>query len=372
MDSKIQWAAQQAIDSEVSPVEGGPRHGRGRGPAHRGDPRAGHRAQLRPERPGRGHRRRARRRGAVRRLRARLRRKVITMSAVIQQGVATPATQVVVPGTLQHRRRLRRARRHRPRHRAPDAQRGPRRVQQHRHRPGLAPARAERHGQAQRHTVRLLSAFGLGRPSGLGLPGESPGILAPAADWNHSQQYTVPFGQGLSVNALQATSVYSTIANDGVRVTPTLVKGYVGGRRKVRPGPGARRTQVVSAQTAQQVSQMLESVVSAAGHRHQGARSPATGWRARPAPPTASGQLRPLLRLHRLVHRLRARRRPALVIGVFVEGPQGALLRRLGVRARCSSRSCRSRCRSRASRRPAPPRAESRPSPGNGSRTRVR
>jgi cell division protein FtsI (penicillin-binding protein 3) len=110
-----------------------------------------------------------------------------------------------------------------------------------------------------------MSAFGLGRDSGLGLPGESPGILVPAADWNHSQQYTVAFGQGVSVNAIQATSVYATIANKGVRVTPNIVKGLVGPDGKFTPAAAPTRTQIVSAKTANDVSEMLESVVSDAG-----------------------------------------------------------------------------------------------------------
>ena len=36
------------------------------------------------------------------------------------------------------------------------------------------------------------------------------------------------FGQGLSVNAVQAAAVYATIANDGVRVPPRLVAGTLG------------------------------------------------------------------------------------------------------------------------------------------------
>ena len=36
-------------------------------------------------------------------------------------------------------------------------------------------------------------------------------------------RYTVLFGQGLSVNALQAAGVFQTIANDGVRIPPRIV-----------------------------------------------------------------------------------------------------------------------------------------------------
>lgn len=55
--------------------------------------------------------------------------------------------------------------------------------------------------------------FGLGSKSGMGYPGESAGLLASASTWNGTQRSTVMFGQGLSVTAIQAASVYQTIAN---------------------------------------------------------------------------------------------------------------------------------------------------------------
>ncbi|MBV1947383.1 penicillin-binding protein 2, partial [Streptomyces sp. BV129] len=106
-----------------------------------------------------------------------------------------------------------------------------------------------------------LRQFGIGRYTGLGFPGETPGILAPSAKWSTSQQYTIPFGQGFSINAMQAASVYSTIANGGVRVAPTLVRGTRGADGRFAPAPGPEKTRVVSAKTAKTVAQMLESVV---------------------------------------------------------------------------------------------------------------
>ncbi|MFD8676054.1 peptidoglycan D,D-transpeptidase FtsI family protein [Streptomyces seoulensis] len=106
-----------------------------------------------------------------------------------------------------------------------------------------------------------LRQFGIGRYTGLGFPGETPGILAPSAKWSTSQQYTIPFGQGFSINAMQAASVYSTIANGGVRVAPTLVRGTKGADGRFAPAPKPARTRVVSEKTAKTVAQMLESVV---------------------------------------------------------------------------------------------------------------
>ena len=70
------------------------------------------------------------------------------------------------------------------------------------------------------------------------------------------------FGQGYSVTALQATSVFATIANDGVRVPPTVVAGTTDANGNYSKANQGRAERVISAQTAQQMRAMLESVVS--------------------------------------------------------------------------------------------------------------
>jgi cell division protein FtsI (penicillin-binding protein 3) len=109
-----------------------------------------------------------------------------------------------------------------------------------------------------------LARFGLGKPTGVGLP-ESRGILAPASQWSGSQRYTVMFGQGLSVNALQATSVFATLANDGVRVEPRLVAGTTDPSGAYHPAPAAGSVKVVSPKVAEQTRLMLENVVGEHG-----------------------------------------------------------------------------------------------------------
>ena len=111
---------------------------------------------------------------------------------------------------------------------------------------------------------RYLRGFGIGQKTGVGLP-ESPGILDGSEDWSRSQRYTVLFGQGLSVTALQAAEVFATIANDGVRVSPRLVKAVADAQGSLRPTSAAPRTRVISAQTAATLRLMLESVVGDSG-----------------------------------------------------------------------------------------------------------
>ncbi|MGW3951541.1 peptidoglycan D,D-transpeptidase FtsI family protein, partial [Streptomyces sp. NPDC004752] len=115
--------------------------------------------------------------------------------------------------------------------------------------------------EANRILYSYLRKFGIGGYTGLGFPGETKGILAAPDDWSTSQQYTIPFGQGFSINAMQAASVYSTIANGGVRVEPTVVRGERGADGRFTPAPQPKKTRVVSEKTAQTLAQMLESVV---------------------------------------------------------------------------------------------------------------
>ncbi|WP_411074304.1 peptidoglycan D,D-transpeptidase FtsI family protein [Streptomyces sp. cmx-4-7] len=122
-----------------------------------------------------------------------------------------------------------------------------------------------------------LRKFGIGGPTGLGYPGETPGILAKPGDWSTSQQYTIPFGQGLSLNAMQAASVYSTIANGGVRVAPTLVRGTKGPDGRFTPTPRPEEARVVSEKTAKTLATMLESVVD--DQEGTGTRAAIPGYR---------------------------------------------------------------------------------------------
>jgi cell division protein FtsI (penicillin-binding protein 3) len=110
-----------------------------------------------------------------------------------------------------------------------------------------------------------LAKFGLGEPTGLALKGESGGLLPAAEDWLPITHDTIAFGQGLSVTAVQMASALSTIANDGVRIDPTLVKGFTDGGGHLTPTPPPDRRRVVSASAAHQVTRMMEAVTAEDG-----------------------------------------------------------------------------------------------------------
>ena len=110
-----------------------------------------------------------------------------------------------------------------------------------------------------------LTKFGIGTKTGSGLPGESRGILPKVADWSGTTAPTVAFGQGYSLTAMQATSVFATIANDGVRVSPTVIAGKSDSSGNYTPSATRESVRVISSDTAAKMRLMMESVVSSNG-----------------------------------------------------------------------------------------------------------
>jgi cell division protein FtsI (penicillin-binding protein 3) len=121
-----------------------------------------------------------------------------------------------------------------------------------------------------------LKAFGLGQPTGLGLPGEEPSAsyrasaLPPPSQWAGDERYTLSYGQGVSVNAVQMASVYATIANNGVRVQPTLIAGTynaAGQYIQAKPSPSKRVIQPKTAKELISILQQVPAVDNAANQR---------------------------------------------------------------------------------------------------------
>jgi cell division protein FtsI (penicillin-binding protein 3) len=110
-----------------------------------------------------------------------------------------------------------------------------------------------------------IKKFGVGEPTGLQFPGESDGYVPPPSEWSPTSFPTIAFGQGLSVNAIQATSVFATIANDGVRMPSTLIKNYISPEGAVQPAQAPEGIQVVDEQAAKQTMRMMEQVVGEEG-----------------------------------------------------------------------------------------------------------
>jgi cell division protein FtsI (penicillin-binding protein 3) len=107
----------------------------------------------------------------------------------------------------------------------------------------------------------MVNRFGLGRRTGVGLPGESPGQVPARDQWSGGTFANLPIGQGLSMTTLQMTAMYQAIANDGMRIPPRIVKAKIApdGTRTEEAQPDGVR--VVSPQTAATLRTMFQAVV---------------------------------------------------------------------------------------------------------------
>jgi cell division protein FtsI (penicillin-binding protein 3) len=183
--------------------------------------------------------------------------KAVTLSAALEEGVATPDTVLTVDGHIDAGDGF-----------VKDA---------HDHEPVkwtvtgiLAKSSnvgtimlARRVGDAK--LEQYMRAFGLGSRTGIELPAESRGIFEDSEDWTASRAANVPIGQGVSVTTLQMASVFQTIANDGVRIEPRVVQSLTAPDGTVTESPEGAGTRVVSEDTAAKMAYMLEAVVGPEG-----------------------------------------------------------------------------------------------------------
>jgi cell division protein FtsI (penicillin-binding protein 3) len=183
--------------------------------------------------------------------------KAVTLSAALEEGVATPDTVLSVDGHIQAGDRV-----------VTDA---------HDHAPvdwtvtGIL-AKSSNVGTimlarevGDEKLEHYLRAFGIGSKTGIELPGESAGILQDSDEWSGIRAANVAIGQGVSVTTLQMASIYQAIANDGVRIEPRIVEAVTDPSGTVTPVPEPASTRVISESTADRMAYMLEAVVGPGG-----------------------------------------------------------------------------------------------------------
>jgi cell division protein FtsI (penicillin-binding protein 3) len=193
--------------------------------------------------------------------------KVLTLSSLIDAGKVTDRTRLIVPGQLQS---------------------GDRVIHDWFSHPTLkmtlagviaqssniGTAKASRHfapGQLRSYLTR----FGLGQRTDIGVTGETPGLLPSAAAWDGMTQDRVAFGQSVSVNGVQMAAAVNTIANGGVRVSPSLIQGSATNNLGESIGTDHTTThRVVSKNAARQMTDMMERVVNPDAGTAPGAQVP--------------------------------------------------------------------------------------------------
>jgi cell division protein FtsI (penicillin-binding protein 3) len=107
-----------------------------------------------------------------------------------------------------------------------------------------------------------LRKFGFGRPTGLGFPGETAGLLPEVEDWWVTSLPTLSIGQGVSATLLQVAGVFEVVAAGGEWRAPTLVRGTVDSDGRLSPAEPPERERIISEETATTLAEMLAGVVT--------------------------------------------------------------------------------------------------------------
>jgi cell division protein FtsI (penicillin-binding protein 3) len=116
-------------------------------------------------------------------------------------------------------------------------------------------------GVGEQRLLNQVTTLGFGQPTGLDFPGESPGLLATAAQWEPTDYVSLPIGQVDAVSALQVLDAYNAVANGGVFVAPKLVEATVSPSGTVTKTAPSATHDVISPPVDSELTTMLEQVV---------------------------------------------------------------------------------------------------------------
>lgn len=123
-----------------------------------------------------------------------------------------------------------------------------------------------------------ITAFGFGRATGLGLPGESPGLLTSPGAWTHLTQESVAFGAEVAVTPVQMVRAFSVFARTGERAGTLPAISLLAAEpddpartfahRLIRPGTGALVREILSENARRMEAVMLQKDRAASGWRY--------------------------------------------------------------------------------------------------------
>jgi cell division protein FtsI/penicillin-binding protein 2 len=179
--------------------------------------------------------------------------------------------------------------------------------------------------------------FGFGDATGIELPAEAKGQIRAPENWFGDSLASMSIGYEISVTALQTAAAFATIANDGVRVRPHIIKEIRGSNsgsnnsnnsssseEKDIQATEVERVPVVNAETARSLRRMLREVVVSG-----------TGKRARLSGYTSAGKTGTAWKYDSKLKKVSASKyvssfvgfapadNPSVVIAVILDEPQG-------------------------------------------------
>lgn len=185
--------------------------------------------------------------------------KIITMAAAIEEGVVTPTDRFYDPGyILIGSKRIKCWRSYDPHGSQSFAE-----VVQNSCNPGFVEIAQRLENKEKGLFYKYINAFGLGKKTGIDLPGESSGLMIKEKNLIPLDIGTISIGQSISVTPLQILTAACAVANGGMLMEPQIVREVVDQNNQVvqkfQTKPIRR---VVSEQTAATVRSLLEGVVA--------------------------------------------------------------------------------------------------------------
>ncbi len=133
----------------------------------------------------------------------------------------------------------------------------------------------------ERNLEKYLRAFGIGKATGIELPGEECGILRNRSKWSSLSISRIPMGHEVGVTSLQMLNMLCAIVNDGFLMKPTLIQRVVDahGRTIMEFSP-----EVVSRPISQDTALLMRKLLT------RTTEEGGTGTRARVAGYTVGGK----------------------------------------------------------------------------------
>ncbi|CAN5144610.1 penicillin-binding protein 2 [soil metagenome] len=134
----------------------------------------------------------------------------------------------------------------------------------------------------------MIKKMGFGARTGVELPAETAGLVRAPERWNGDSLASMSIGYEIGVTALQMASAFATIANNGVRIQPHIIKEIRPSNEESRVVTQPKQTQILTAETARGLRKMLQQVVlTGTGRRAQlngysAAGKTGTAWKVNP------------------------------------------------------------------------------------------